>query len=692
MTNPDIRKISACIRYFQPALIGAISLFCMSCHRNVTPVKTDMLDLSGMDTSVSPGVNFFRYANGNWLRRTRIPPSQGAWGVMFTLSDLSLQHMREILDSASQSITAPPGSPEQKVGDFYAAAMDSANIEKQGYAPIKSDLHRIAAIRNQQGILKEVVMEYQEGLSPLFSFYGSADDRNSRMNAAHFDQGGLGLPNRDYYFNSDSSTRSIREAYVQYMALLFHLTGDSATGGPFSPYQEAERVMKLETSLATVSKSPVQLRDIDSNYHKMTLKSMDQLTPGLSWQLLTRALNLKLNWVLVGQPGFYQGLAGLLSSVPISDWKNYFRFHLIDSYAPYLNDAFVRASFSFNKELTGQQQQRARWKRMCGLIDNQMGDALGQLYVKKFFPPAAKQRMLTLVSNLQQTFAQRIARSSWMTDSTKQKALVKLHAMVKKIGYPDKWKNYNTVLIYRDSLITDIKDCGHYAFLRTIRRIGKPVDRSTWYMTPPTVDAYYNPTSNDINFPAGILQPPFFFLNGDDAVNYGAIGIVIGHEMTHGFDDQGRKYDANGNLRNWWSPQDAARFRQKAAMVVKQYDGYTVLDSLHINGRLTLGENIADIGGTAIALAAFHHTPEGKSQVKVDGLTPDQRFFLSLAQIWRVKYRPAILRSMLLNNPHSPAKYRVEGPASELGAFYRAFHILPGEPMYRPDSLRVQIW
>lgn len=668
-------------------ILAGVLLF--SCKTNTKQITKNPLDLSGMDTSIRPQDDFFLYANGDWLKKTTIPASLPAWGGMLTLADKSVEDMRIVLDSVSKDKNIAVGSYAQKAGDLYAAGMDSALIQKLGISPIQNDLNRIGHIKDKAGLWEEVAKEYSIGLSPFFSFYVSGDDKNSTMNIAHFDQGGLGLPNRDYYFNKDSATIKIRDAYQHYITKILALSGDDTADAQ----KAGMGIMAVETALAKVSKPPVQLRDPIANYHKMTIQQLSKYSPGVNWQGLFKSMQIKEDTILVGQPAFYKGLASVFNSMPLNDLKNYLRFHFIDGFASYLSDDFVKANFDYLKLLTGQEEMEPRWKRMCHMVDNNLGDALGQLYVQRFFPPESKKRMEVLVNNLQATFAERIEQLDWMSDSTKVKALAKLHAIVKKIGYPDHWKDYSSVDISTDSLITDMENCGHYAYMYEINKLGKPVDKSEWYMTPPTVDAYYDPTQNDINFPAGILQPPFFYQHGDDAINYGAIGIVIGHEMTHGFDDQGRHYDANGNLKDWWTPEDAKRFTQQADLIVKQYDGYTVLDSLHINGKLTEGENIADIGGAAIAYAAFQKTAEAHKDTLIDGFTPAQRFFLSLAAgVWRVKYRPAILRTMLLNNPHSPAKYRTIGPFSDNLGFYKAFNVKPGDKMYRPDSIRVSLW
>ena len=659
-----------------------------SCNQKTSAAEAgDLLDKTGMDSTVRPQDDFFNYVNGGWIKRTEIPASEASWGAGAILYQNTQQNLKNLLDSCVK-LNAPKGSNEQKVGDFYASAMDSAGIEQKGFTPLQGDMQRIAAIASVNDVVHEVATEYNMGVGALISFYANQDDKNSEQIVAHFDQGGLGLPNKDYYTQKDSATVNIRNAYVQYITKIFTLAGDDSVNAQ----KEAAMVMKIEYALANASKTPVELRDPEANYHKMSVAALSAKAPNLSWASLMNLLGVKQDTVLVGQPAFYTALSGLLQSVPVNDWKNYLRFHFIDNYAPYLSSAFVNANFEMNKLLTGQHTLQPRWKRMTALTDAQLGDALGQLYVKKYFPPEAKQRILDLVNNLQQTYKQRIENLTWMSDSTKQKAIIKLNAIAKKIGYPDKWKDYSSIEISRDDLIQNLKNTGHFIYEYNIHKIGKPVDRSEWFMTPPTIDAYYNPYTNDINFPAGILQPPFFYANGDDALNYGAIGIVIGHEMTHGFDDQGRQYDAQGNLKNWWLPADSANFRKKADLVVKQYNKSVVVDSLHINGELTLGENIADIGGMAIAYEAFKKTDEGKSNEKIDGLTPDQRFFIAYAELWRNKTRPERLRTQVMTNPHSTPQYRTNNPMVDLPAFYTTFHVKPGDKMYMPDSLRAEVW
>jgi putative endopeptidase len=663
-----------------------MSLMVMACHQpassDMSASQPDPLDIASQDSSVKPQSNFYLFANGTWLKTTEIPPSQSSWGAFSTLLDSSLNRLNRILDSLAGITNAPKGSLAQQTGDFYVSAMDSAGIEKKGYLPVKPELDSITAIKSKAALYHEIANEYAINHAPFFSFYVSADDRNSLINVAHFDQGGLGLPSRDYYFKTDSSTKKIREAYLAFITKTFLLLGQS----PADADKTAKSVLDLETAMAKVSKSPVELRDPIKNYHKIKVGSNPEL------KKLMLVFGVSADTILVGQPEFYKSLNTLLNNTPLETLKNYLCFHVIDDDADYLSHDFVDAKFAFNKLLTGQTQMKERWKRMTTLADRQLGDNLGQIYVQKYFTAADKERINQLIDNIIATYAERIQQLDWMSDSTKQKAIVKLHAIVKKIGYPDKWKDYSSIDITRDNIIANLRGTSHFEYNRSIAKIGKPVDRSEWQMTPPTINAYYDPTQNNINFPAGILQPPFYFSSGDDAVNYGGIGLVIGHEITHGFDDQGRQYDADGNLKDWWSAEDARRFKIRAQNIINQYNGYITADTFHLNGELTEGENIADNGGLAIAYAAFKKTAQGKGNEKIDGFTPDQRFFLSHAQVWKIKTRKERLITMALTNPHSSPMWRVNGPVSNMPAFYEAFNVQPTDSMYRPDSLRVKIW
>ncbi|TDW96793.1 M13 family metallopeptidase [Dinghuibacter silviterrae] len=673
---------------FALSLLAGGLLLTAGCRQKPDGTAKAYIDQTAVDSAVRPQDDFFTYANGGWIKHTEIPASQPAWGAIFSLSDQALGNMRTILDSLSKVSGLQKGTVAQQVADLYGSIMDSAVIEAKKLDPLKDELGMINAVKDVPGVWAEAGREYKEGNGTLFSFGVGADDKNSRMNVVHFSQGGLGLPNRDYYFNKDTSIQKVRDAYKTYIEKVFSLTGDDQA----TAAKKAGGVLDAEMALAKVSRTPVQLRDPNANYNRIAVSALPGMTGGLPWNDLLKELGAKTDTVLVGQPEFYKGLNEALKRLPLEEWKSYLTFHLIDNYEPVLGHEFQDAQFAYNHLLSGQSQQQERWKRASSLVDGLLGDALGQLYVQKYFPPEAKQRMLELVNNLQATYAEHIQSLDWMSDSTKKKALVKLNAITKKIGYPDKWKDYSSVTIDRGDAVGNVRQCGQYEYQRGLKKIGQPVDRSEWYMTPPTVDAYYNPTANDINFPAGILQPPFFYKDGDDALNYGAIGLVIGHEMTHGFDDQGRLYDADGNLKDWWSPEDAARFKQKANLVVQQYNGFIAVDTFHINGNLTLGENIADVGGLSLAYGAFKKTAQGKDTTLIDGLTPDQRFFRSFAQVWKVKSRPEVLRTQVMTNPHSTPQFRVNGPVSNLNAYYTTYNVQPSDKMYRPDSLRAHIW
>lgn len=649
-------------------------------------IASDPLDHTAMDTSIAPQQDFFQHANGTWLKETVIPSSQSAWGSFTTLFDSSLYQLHGILDSVSGVSNAPAGSLAQLTGDLYHSAMDSVAIERAGFSPLKSELDSIDNAVTGADLMARVAAGFKSIHSPFFSFYVSADDRNSNNNMAHFDQGGLGLPSNEYYFKTDSASKKIREGYIGYVTKTLQLIGES----PMTADRHARAVMQFETALARASRSPVELRDPVKNYNKELVSDLNKTMPG--FQELFRMMGVVSDSVLMGQPGFYDGLSKLWQHTPPETLKAYLKFHYVDDAAALLSHDFVDNSFNFYKLLTGTKEERPRWKRMTALVDNQLGDATGQLYVQKYFPPEAKARINELVDNLIGTMGERIQKLEWMSDSTKQKALLKMHAITRKIGYPDKWKDYSSVHITRDDFLANVRATSQFRYNHDIGKINKPVDRSEWTMTPPTVNAYYEPTANSINFPAGILQPPFFFVHGDDAVNYGAIGMVIGHEMTHGFDDQGRQYDADGNLREWWAAADVQHFKQRADRIIKEYNGFIAVDTVHINGELTEGENIADNGGLAIAYAAFQKTAQSKSGEKINGLTPDQRLFLSVAQVWRVKQREEQARTQALTNPHSAAKWRVNGSVMNQPAFYTAFDVKPGEQMYVPDSLRVKIW
>jgi len=666
-------------------LIGA-SLVFASCKNNSN--QQSYFDTAGMDTSIHPGDNFFMYANGTWIKNSVIPDDQSGWGSFYTLYDENLKKMRTILDELSAKSDHTPGSNEQKVGDFYASGMDTAAIEKAGYDPLKPMLAKIDAVKDYKELISLLATSYTEGDGALIGIYVGADERNSTKNILSLYQTGLTLPEKDYYTKTDASTAEKRQKLIEHITNLFVLTGVDKTIAT----QQATAVLKLETAIAASHLAPVELRDPIRNYNKMSVVDLQKISPNINWSNSLQQMGIQTDSVNVAQPQYYKTLSALLSSQPIDVWKSKVKFDYISSNASLLSKAFVDERFSFNKLFSGAKTQEDRWKKMVNRTDNGLKDLLGQIFVEKYFPAEAKKRMDELVNNLQIAFDKRIAQLDWMSDTTKQRAKEKLAAIMKKIGYPDKWKSYDDVTITRNDFYGNMRNIAKHDYKESIAKIGKPVDKTEWVMTAPTVNAYYNPTFNEIVFPAGILQFPFFELKADDAINYGAIGMVIGHEMTHGFDDQGRQYDAQGNLTDWWTKTDAEKFTTKAKGVIEQYNAYTVLDSLHVNGALTLGENLADIGGLAIAYDAFKLTQQGKSTEKIDGFTPDQRFFLGYAQVWRLVDRPESLRTRITTDPHSPEEFRVNGPLANFEPFYQAFGVTEKHQLYRPADQRARIW
>ncbi len=646
------------------------------------------IDKSNMDLSVKPGDNFYQYANGNWLKNNPVPASKTRWGTFDVLRLNSAERLRNLAEEAA----AHPGkdSISQRVGDFYASGMDTAAIDKLGYTPIKAELQKLNDISTKQQALNQIAILRTEGLgSPLFRFSVGQDDKDVNTYIPQFSQGGTSLPDRDYYLKNDMRSKTIREAYVSYMTDLFHMTGDNLAQAS----QKAHDILSLETGLAKLQLSRVEMRDPKKTYNKFSVADFSKMTPGFDWKnLMARMKVTGADSILVNNPEFFKGADALFSAVPLDTWKAYLEWRVIESAAPYLSSDFVNRSFDFTKVMTGQKEITPRWQTVSSLLDRSLGELVGQLYVKKYFTEAAKQRMLALVQNVQQTFADRINRLTWMSDSTKQQALVKLHAVVNKIGYPDKWETYPGVVIKRNDFYGNVKSVSEFNYNKMAARMGTPVDKTRWGMTPPTINAYYSPGNNEIAFPAGILQFPFFDFGADDAINYGGVAAVIGHELTHGFDDQGRQYAADGNLRDWWTKTDADKFNVLAKKVVDQYNTFTVNDSIHVNGKLTLGENLADLGGLNIAYEAFKKTPEGKSDKKIDGFTPDQRFFLSWAQIWRSNTVPEYASQLILTDPHSPGEARSNAPISNMDSWYKAFDVKPGDKMYKPENERIKIW
>ena len=652
------------------------------------------IDPKNMDPSVKPGDDFFRYATGAWIKRTEIPPEYSRWGAFNELIERNNDALHTIAAKASQIQVDPKLAPEtQKVGDYYASGMDEQSIEAMRTKPLEEELGRIEAIKDRQDVLTEIGHLHSIGINAFFNFGAGQDSKDSTRDIAQAVQGGLSMPDRDYYTKQDPDMKQKREKYIAHVTKMLTLLGEPAQKAA----DAAKRIMALETKLAEASRTRVQLRDPIKNYNKMGVRQLQDLTPDWNWSDYFNKINLlEPGDINVHQPEFFKAANDVFKSTPIDDWKAYLRWHLISATAPYLSKDFVDENFDFSERtLRGTQQNKPRWKRVIATEDDEIGEALGKLYVGFNFPPEAKARALELVNNLKEALADRIKTLDWMDEPTKKEALKKLAEMNVKIGYPDKWLDYSLLQIDRGPYVSNAMRAGKFEADRDLEKIGKPVDRTDWGMTPPTVNAYYNPNMNEIVFPAGILQPPFFYANADDAVNYGGIGAVIGHEMTHGFDDQGRQFDATGNLRDWWSKKSADEYDKRRKAIVQQYNEYEPLPGLHVNGELTQGENIADIGGVKLAYAALQKAldkhPEEQNK-KIDGFTPEQRFFLSFAAIWRSKIRDEDQKLRVKTDPHSPAQFRVNGPLSDLQEFQKAFNIPDGAPMVRPTDKRVNIW
>ncbi|MBF8456158.1 M13 family metallopeptidase [Kaistella sp. G5-32] len=644
-------------------------------------------EISGLDTTIKPGDNFFMYVNKKWYDATPIPATQAGVGAYMFMNYPQRMRLQGILESVSKG-QFPAGSIEQKVGDFYASGMDTITIEKRGYEPIKPTLAKIDAIRDIPSLMTFVANEIKVGNGSIMSFGVGPDDKNSSMNIAHSYQTGIGLPDRDYYFKSDAPTVAIQNAYKTYLSTLFQLTGtDAATSK-----KNAEIIYDIDRQIATSHKTRVERRDVHANYNMMAIADLEKKQPNIGWKVFLKNIGAQTDSIDIAQPAYYEKLNGLLKSVPIQNWKLYLKASTISSYSGDLSKAFVNADFNFNKVLSGQAVQKTRGEIMASAVDNHLGEALGQLYVKKYFPEAAKKRMAVLVDNVQKAYAARIDKLDWMSLITKQKAKEKLAAITKKIGYPDQWKDYSKVNILIDTYFENLMSASAADYQIEIAKLGKPVDKSEWFTTPSTVTAYNNPSANEIVFPAGILQSPYFDNDADDALNYGGIGMVIGHELTHTFDDQGAQYDKEGNVKNWWTKEDYAQFKSRIQQVIDLYSTFTVLDNIPINGAMTVGENTADIAGIAVAYDAFKMTKEGQGSTKIDGLTPDQRFFMSVAKIWKVKMKDEFLRLWINNNPHSPPLWRVNGPLMNTTPFYEAFDVKESNKMFLPKKDRITIW
>lgn len=671
-------------------LISGFAIVTISCNKQSASQKDFIKE--NIDTTANPGIDFFQYANGGWTKLNPIPSAYSRWGIGNLINDEIYDKLRKINEDAAKA-KGSEGSNSQKIGDFWFTGMDTVGIEKQGIQPIKADLDRIAAIKDITGVLNEIAYQHTLGDNPLFSLYVYQDMKNSEVMALYLNQGGIGLPDRDYYFNKDGRTAGIRKDYREkHLVNMFKLSGmDDATSA-----KAAENTYKLEESLATASRKLEDLRDPYKNYNKYAVADLNKLTPSINWNdLLTKMKIKKIDSVIVGQPEFFKQVEVSLKSVPVDSWKEYLRWNYVTSSASYLNKALDDENFRFyGTVLTGKKEQRPRWKRVLSSEEAIMGEVLGQLYVKEYYSEKTKKRYEDLVEAIRDAYKERIKKLDWMSEPTKQKALTKLASMTKKVGYPDKWKDLSSLKIDRSSYLANMKRGSEFWYKYNVDKLGKPVDRNEWEMTPQTYNAYYNPSNNEIVLPAAIfLVPGWNDENIDDAVVYGyAAASTIGHEITHGFDDQGSQFDEKGNLKKWWTPEDEAKFKDRCKMIIKQFNGYKVLDSLHVNGDATQGENIADLGGILLGWDAFVKTEQYKKGEKINGLTPAQRYFLGYAMGWLGHQRDESLANQIMTDVHAPANLRVNGPFANIPAFYDAFGIKQGDAMWRPDSLRVKIW
>ncbi len=650
--------------------------------------KITVFDTSAIDKTADPCSDFYKYACGNWMAKNPIPPDQAIWGRFSELQERNRDVLHAILEKAAQP-DPKRSAIVQKIGDFYASCMDQAKVDTLGAKALAGEFERIAKIANRQDLMNTVARLQSIGAPVLFRFGPEADMHNSAITIAGVYQGGLGLPDRDYYLKEDAKSKETREKYIEHITKSFELLGDNAQ----TAAAEAKTVMSIETALAKAAMDRVALRKPENRDHPMTPQQLAELAPAFEFnQFFASSGAPAFSKINVVSPDFFKQINAQLDSVPLADWKTYLRWHLVRAYSPWLSTPFVDENFRFyNQYLEGQQEQQPRWKRCVRLTDMRLGEALGQPYVDLTFGVEGKQRTLKMVEAIEKAMGEDLQTLSWMTPATRKSSAVKLAGITNKIGYPDSWRDYSTLNVVRDDLVTDLERTAGFEHARQMRKISRPTDKLEWGMSPPTVNAYYNPTQNNINFPAGILQPPFYDNKMDDAVNFGGIGAVIGHELTHGFDDQGAKYDAAGNFRNWWTDADKAEFEKRTSCIADEYSQFVAVDDVHLNGRLTLGENTADNGGIRLSLMALHDkmAEEKRAPAPIDGYTPDQRFFISYAQIWCQNVTPAQSRLRALTDPHSPGRYRVNGVVSNMPEFEKAWGCKAGQPMVRANACRV---
>lgn len=656
----------------------------MAAQTSPTASHEPALDVTSMDKSADPCVDFFQYSCGGWIKKNPIPPDQSSWDTYSKMQDENVARLRGILETAS---TPDPkrSAAEQKIGDYYASCVDEKTIDTKGMEPLKPALERIAKIDSKAQLADAAAVMVDENV--LFRFGSTQDFRDANQEIAEADQGGLGLPDRDYYVKEDAKSVELRKQYVAHVQKMFELMGDS----PETAKTESETVMRIETALAKGSQTRVERREPKNLDHKMTAADFEKIAPDFQWTVYFTKVGMpSLGSLNVASPNFFKALNTELEKENLEDWKVYLRWHLVHADAAFLSSAFVNENFAFyGKTLRGQEVLKPRWKRCTENVDDDLGEALGQVYVEKYFSPEAKQDAVKMVKEIEDAMQQDINTLPWMSAATKQQALVKLHAMANKIGYPDKWRDYSKLAIGRGDELGNVERARVFEFNRQLAKIGKPVDRGEWEMTPPTVNAYYDPQMNDINFPAGVLQPPAFDPDSDAAPNYGDTGGTIGHELTHGFDDEGRQFDAHGNLRDWWTEEDGKEFVKRASCISNQYSNYVIIDDIKINGKLTLGEDVADLGGLILAYRAWQEDTNGQKLEPIEGLTPEQRFFIGYGQSWCGQTRDATKRLRATVDPHSPEKYRTNGVVSNMPEFQEAFHCKAGSPMVNENRCRV---
>ncbi len=671
-------------------LIATVCVSIFSCKKKELLFSDPLL--TNRDTTINPGEDFFQYANGGWFKNHPIPQSEKSNGIFRTIQDTINEQVKKICESSASTKDSKKGSNKQKIGDFYASGMDSTAIDKEGLKALDVEFKKIQSVKDINSLLQTIAYLHTIGANPAFSFYLGQDDKISTKYALFFSQGGLGLGERDYYFNTDERTISIRNEYVKHLTEIMKLAGQSESESKKS----ASVILKLETDLAKASRKLEALRDPIKNYNKMSIEQFNKTTPNIKWQEVLTALSVqKVDSVIVGQPEFYKSLNNLVKSYSIEEWKTYLTWDVINSFAPYLNTAIEKQNFKFfGTIMNGITKQKPRWKRIVEQTDRSLGELIGQVYVEEYLPKGSKEKLLEIGNNIREVYAVHIKKLDWMSTETKEKALRKLNRIVMKVGYPDKWKDMSSLKINRSSYCNNVKSSNVWSYNYMIHKFGKTVDRTEWSMQPQTYNAYYNPSNNEIVVPAcNIMVPGFEGRLPDDAVLYGIIGgSTFGHEITHGFDDQGSQYDENGNLNNWWTTEDLKKFKSKTRLIVNQFNTFKILGDKHVNGDATQGENIADLGGVVMGFEAFKKTEQYNKNIKVSGFTPDQRYFLAYGYAWMVNIKKEALESQIMSDVHAPAQFRINGPLANIPEFYKAFNIKKGAKMFQSDSLRVVIW